>query len=131
HGPYVVDNNVFASPASLENQSQGGAYVANLFLGTVVVAAEMDRATPYHRPHSTAVAGFATIHAGDDRFIGNIFVGGPERGIYGDGAHLAGIGSVGYGTAAYDSHPPTFEEYMERLEARPPATHRRYIGVHQ
>src|SRR5690606_20598954 len=57
HGPYVVDHNVFASPVSLENFSQGGAYVANLFLGAVRLEPVVDRATPYHLPHSTKVAG--------------------------------------------------------------------------
>ena len=31
------------------------------------------RYTPYHMPHSTAVAGFMTILHGDARFYGNIF----------------------------------------------------------
>ena len=35
HGPYVVDHNIFASPASIELFSQGGAYVNNLICGTV------------------------------------------------------------------------------------------------
>ena len=35
HGPYLVDHNILASPASLELFSQGGAFVNNLVCGTV------------------------------------------------------------------------------------------------
>ena len=35
HGPFLVDHNIFASNASLESWSQGGAYVHNLVCGTV------------------------------------------------------------------------------------------------
>ena len=35
HGPYLVDHNIFGSPASLELFSQGGAFVNNLVCGTV------------------------------------------------------------------------------------------------
>ena len=55
--------------------SQGGAYVGNLITGTVLLQPVMDRATPYHVPHSTTVAGYAIIYGADDRWCGNIFVG--------------------------------------------------------
>ena len=29
-----------------------------------------ERPTPYHLPHSTQLAGYAAIHAGDDRWLG-------------------------------------------------------------
>ncbi len=32
--------------------------------------------TPYHRPHSTDVAGLAPVLAGDDQYYNNIFIGG-------------------------------------------------------
>ena len=70
HGPYVVDHNIFASNASIETICEGGAYVANLIAGTVRVESVMERATPYHRAHSTKVAGYGVIYSGDDRFIG-------------------------------------------------------------
>ena len=59
HGPYLVDNNVLASPYSLDNIAQGGAYVNNLFAGKMVQRDERNRSTQYHLPHSTKVAGFA------------------------------------------------------------------------
>ena len=46
--------------------SQGGAFVHNLVGGTVRLEQVMDRATPYHQPHSTQVAGYAAIYGGDD-----------------------------------------------------------------
>lgn len=78
HGPYVIDNNIFLSPNSLRNQSQGGAYVHNLFVGGIYMWAEPNRFTPYHYAHTTAVAGLSTIYSGDDRYYNNIFVG-PEN----------------------------------------------------
>ena len=86
HGPYLVEHNIFASPASLELFSQGGAFVNNLVCGTVFLEPVLERPTPYHVPHSTQVAGYAAIHGGDDRHIGNIFLGGDAgRGLRTDG----------------------------------------------
>jgi hypothetical protein len=53
HGPYLVEHNIFGSPASLELFSQGGAFVNNLICGTLRLEPVPDRATPYHHPHST------------------------------------------------------------------------------
>lgn len=78
HGPYIVDNNIFASAYNFDNISQGGAYVHNLCLGTMRREQVMDRATPYHYPHSTAPLGTALIFSGDDRVTKNIYVGGAE-----------------------------------------------------
>lgn len=76
HGPFVVDNNVFLSEVSLRDWSEGGAYVHNLFGGTIVSQPEPRRSTPYHKAHSTAVAGLDSTTGGDDRFYNNVFVGG-------------------------------------------------------
>ena len=86
HGPYLVEHNIFASPASLEIFSQGGAFVNNLVCGTVALEPVLERPTPYHVPHSTQVAGYAAIHGGDDRHIGNIFLGGDATQAYGASA---------------------------------------------
>ena len=83
HGPYLVDHNIFGSKVSLESWSQGGAYVNNLVCGTVWLRPVPERPTPYHSPHSTQVAGYAAIHGGDDRHIGNIFLGGDAALAYG------------------------------------------------
>ncbi|MGZ4973795.1 MAG: right-handed parallel beta-helix repeat-containing protein [Limisphaerales bacterium] len=78
HGPFVVDNNIFLSPTCVLDMSEGGAYAHNLFAGKITNRPEPDRQTPYHSPHSTAVAGFATIKGGGDRFYNNIFSGNGE-----------------------------------------------------
>lgn len=128
HGPYLVDHNVFSSPASIELFSQGGAFVNNLIAGSLRVEPVLDRATPYHRPHSTQVAGYAVVHGGDDRFIGNLFLGGDRPGY---AVPPAGKSRTGYGTAVYDGHPASFAEYRARLAARPPSDHERFLAVPQ
>ncbi len=73
HGPYVVDNNLFLSPVSIKNISQGGTYAHNLIGGKIEARSVPNRFTPYHFPHSTQVAGLMTILSGDDRFYNNMF----------------------------------------------------------
>jgi len=93
HGPFIVDNNLFLSAASLLDVSEGGAYVHNLFNGNIVSAPEPNRETPYHPAHTTAVAGLTNVKGGDCRFYNNIFVG------RGGGSAK---GSEGYGLSMYD-----------------------------
>ncbi|MBP3434850.1 MAG: right-handed parallel beta-helix repeat-containing protein [Clostridia bacterium] len=75
HGPYLIDHNVFMSQYAFDNWSQGGALVHNLFCGKIRNRTILERATPYHFPHSTAVAGYCEIYGGDDRYYNNIFAG--------------------------------------------------------
>ena len=134
HGPYIVDHNVLASPASIESFSQGGAYIGNLVAGTLRLEPVMDRATPYHAPHSTQVTGYALIHGGDDRIIGNVFLGGDADAAYGpriDGPVTDGISAPSHGTAGYDAHPSSWEEYERLLEEAKPGDHQRFIRVAQ
>lgn len=79
HGPFVVDNNLFLSEINLRDWSEGGAYVHNLFAGTIVSRAELKRSTPYHKAHSTALAGLSTTAGGDNRFYNNLF--GPKASL--------------------------------------------------
>ena len=102
HGPFMVDNNLFLSPVSLLDMSQGGAYVHNLFGGRIISRPELGRETPYHPAHSTAVAGLSTIQGGDNRFFNNIFVG-PAGG--GAGADKDPAWAGGYGLWVYDWRP--------------------------
>ncbi len=105
HGPFLVDNNLFLSPTSLLDMSEGGAYVHNLFVGKINSRPEPGRETPYHPAHSTTVAGLTTIKGGDDRFYNNIFVGA--------GANATGASffdpksqrSTGFGLWVYDTRP--------------------------
>lgn len=105
HGPYLVDNNIFTSPFSLVNAAQGGAYVHNLICGFIQHYPVLDRATPYHFPHSTEILGTAVVYGADDRWYQNIFLGGEEAG-------------VDYGTAWYDGCPVSAQEYVERVAQR-------------
>lgn len=74
HGPYVVDNNIFLSPHSLQENTDGGVYLHNIFSGNMNPLDDM-RYTPYHLNHSTQIKGFRTITQGDHRFYNNIFIG--------------------------------------------------------
>ena len=109
HGPYLVDNNIFASAYSFENMSQGGAYVHNLVLGNTLHRCVLNRSTPYHFPHSTALMGTSFIYGGDDRFYQNIFVGGADK--YGQ------TDCVFTGTEAFDGHPDSYEKYIAGIKA--------------
>lgn len=82
HGPCVVDNNIFLSNFTLDNHAQGTAYVHNLIAGVIRFSASLNRETPYHFPHSTAVAGVAPTYLGDDRLLNNLFLGVQEKAEY-------------------------------------------------
>jgi len=105
HGPHLVDNNVLGSKYSLDNHAQGGAYVNNLFAGKIILKKMLNRATPYHSPHSTEVTGYAMVYGADDRLYSNMFIGG-------DKSDLAG-------TAIYDGCTTSLEEYIEAVDANP------------
>lgn len=128
HGPYIVDGNLFASPVSVENFSQGGAYVGNLFLGSLRVFPVRDRATPYHRPHSTKIAGYAIVENGDDRFVGNVFGGEESRENY--RINFSNPKAIGFGLSAYEGFPASFEEYMDRTQATV-GDHDRFAAIPQ
>lgn len=129
HGPYVVDHNVFASRASLENFSQGGAFLNNLFCGSVSLEPVEDRPTPYHVPHSTQVAGYAAILGGDDRVMGNIFLGGELDQAY--GATKRPLQVITYGTAGYDAHPSSLSDYLALVDNPALGDHERFAHVKQ
>jgi len=74
HGPFVVDNNLFLSTTSLLSVSQGGAYAHNLFAGNFHLLGFDGRMTPFHKAHSTELAGMHNNPRGDDRYYNNLFV---------------------------------------------------------
>ncbi len=82
HGPFLVDNNIFLSPRSLLDVSQGGAYVHNLIAGEIRVNAYDARQTPFHKAHSTELAGMHDNPFGDDQFFNNVFVGRADLSVY-------------------------------------------------
>lgn len=100
HGPYIVDNNIFTADFALVNAAQGGAYIHNLCTGFISQYKVLDRATPYHFPHSTEIMGTAVVYGGDDRWMNNIFAGGK-------------LEKVCYGTSNYNGAPTSMEEYIE------------------
>lgn len=131
HGPHLVEHNILASRVSLELFSQGGAFVSNLFCGTVSLDPVVERPTPYHVPHSTQVAGYAAITGGDDRYIGNIFLGGDRDLAYAPGATRPGRRDAGYGTAGYDGHPASLEDFLALVSDPTKGDHERFAHVLQ
>jgi alpha-L-arabinofuranosidase len=102
-GPYLIDNNILTADYALDNHAQGGAYVNNLIRGKMVHRKMLDRATPYHVPHSTEVAGFAATYGGDDRFYNNIFIGDQS---------LENVG-----TSHFNGYTTSLEEYIETVHS--------------
>ena len=74
HGPILVDNNLFLSPYSVNDRSQGVAFVHNLIAGAFRIVPYDGRKTPYHKPHSTEVVALHDNPCGDHRFYNNLFV---------------------------------------------------------
>ncbi|MCM1025461.1 MAG: right-handed parallel beta-helix repeat-containing protein [Roseburia sp.] len=102
HGPYLADNNIFASEYNFDNAAQGGAYVHNLCCGLLNQYPVLDRPTPYHMPHSTQVMGSVWVYGFDDRWYQNLFAGGSEEDKF-------------YGTGRYNGAPVSLEEYLEKM----------------
>jgi hypothetical protein len=73
HGPFLIDNNLLLSRHSLNDASEGGAYVHNLIAGAIATWTDLSRQTPYHPAHTTEIAGLANIRGGDSRFFNNLF----------------------------------------------------------
>lgn len=119
HGPHLVDNNILGSRYSLDNHAQGGAYVNNLFAGKMILKKILDRATPYHYPHSTEVLGFTITHGGDDRFFKNIFAAvEPEV-------------EAELGTSVYRGYHENSDAYFAELEAGGQSDHELFFRVQQ
>jgi len=98
HGPFLINNNLLLSGKSLQDWSEGGAYVHNLFVGRVEIGLPQGRSTPYHKAHSTEVASIVSVAGGDDRFLNNLFVGV-------DSADKTKEKNACYGLANYDALP--------------------------
>ncbi len=82
HGPFLFSNNLFLSPASLQDLSQGGAYAQNLFAGSIKLLPYDSRQTPFLKPYSTAIAGLHDNPHGDNRYYNNLFVQHADLSIY-------------------------------------------------
>lgn len=104
HGPYLVDNNIFASDIMFQNFAQGGAFVNNLICGSIDTHTVPDRSTPYHFPHTTEVAGCAIVSGGDERYLNNVFAPQLSQAIIG-----------AYGLNEYLDCPASKAEYCRRI----------------
>jgi alpha-L-arabinofuranosidase len=107
HGPCLVDNNVLASPYTIDNAAQGTAFVHNLIGGSMRRITVLNRSTPYHYAHTTQVASTAVVYGGDDRFLNNLFVG--------QGEALEADSCVG--TTSYNGFPADLESYRQQVIA--------------
>lgn len=119
HGPHLADNNIFGSKESFRNAAQGGAYIHNLFCGSISRYDTLDRPTPYHYPHSTDFMGTVAVYGGDDRYYNNIFVGNTN------GADKQ------YGTEHYNGYPISMEEYIDRVTENGKGDIEAFINVRQ
>jgi len=81
HGPLLVDNNLLLSTNRIYLNSKGIAFVHNLIAGPVEQERFDARNTPFHKPHSTEVAGLHDSTNGDERFYNNLFV--PPASLHG------------------------------------------------
>ncbi len=117
HGPYIVDNNILLSAHSVRENTDGGAYLHNLFSGDIY---RMDdqRYTPYQLNHSTGVKGICTMTEGDHRFYNNIFVGRKD--------------TLKYGMVVFDeSQRPVYAENNLFLNGSSPMTNKVQDWVEQ
>jgi alpha-N-arabinofuranosidase len=87
HGPFLVANNLFLSAKSIDNNSNGGAYVHNLSTAGINVFPENNRDTPCLQPHDTATLQLHKTEVGDDRWFNNLVAGSGDLTAY-DGAKL-------------------------------------------
>ncbi len=76
HGPILFANNILLSRNAHWSNSQGVAYVHNLILGALKAGQCYDgRRTPYHKGHSTELAGRHNCPTGDIRWYNNLLGG--------------------------------------------------------
>ncbi len=119
HGPYMVDNNIFASKYNFDNVAQGGAYIQNLCMGIMRRQPVLDRSTPYHYAHTTDIAGVAFVYSGDDRLYQNIFAGNPKE------------DEEECGTLGYRGHPVSMKEYTQTVVSLGNEDHEQFNKVRQ
>ncbi len=121
HGPCLVDNNIFMSPYAFQDAAQGTAFVHNIICGYTRQYDVLERATPYHFPHSTQVLATALVHGGDNRLYNNIVLANvkppKDNWVY--------MGEI------YDPFT-TYEEYVQAIEEIGVRDdHRKYLKVEQ
>ncbi|MDR2425250.1 MAG: right-handed parallel beta-helix repeat-containing protein [Prevotellaceae bacterium] len=78
NGPFIVDNNIFASPWTIWDGGSSGLYVHNLFGGQFWVYRDKNRKIPFYHPHSTATIGQASFLSGGNAYRNNLFMQGTQ-----------------------------------------------------
>jgi len=74
HGPTLVSNNILLSKCSLLLNTNGAAFVHNIFGGIFTVCGYDGRLTPYMLPHSTFMEALHDNPGGDMQFVNNLYV---------------------------------------------------------
>jgi len=75
HGPLLIVNNILLSEkCSFLINSKSLAIVHNLIAGPISIINLDERKTPFHKAHSTEIAGLFNAPGGDHRFYNNLFV---------------------------------------------------------
>ena len=147
HGPTLIDNNMMLSDNAGKIATQGLAFVHNLIAGSFTAVGRgtdngapgmpSPRYTPYHVPHSTALAGFMSFLHGDCRFYNNIFVQQEKKKELvqfetNEADSMWNDGNLTVGTVPYDEYP-TEEEYKAEFEGfcgmGAPPSNRYYIKL--
>ncbi len=100
HGPFLIDHNLFLSRSSLRDWSQGGAYVHNLFAGSLGFRKER-RQTPYFTPHSVQDMKLSNIQFKDVRFYNNVFAGRWDLPALADSENVRDSGNLFLDRAAF------------------------------
>jgi alpha-L-arabinofuranosidase len=103
--------------------SQGGAYVHNLIAGGLTLNSFDRRLTPFHKPHSTEVAGLHDNPCGDDRFYNNLLLDRGDLSKY-DAARLpvwmnGNVYLKGAKSSKHESNPllkPEFDPAVKLVE---------------
>ncbi|MBR2474587.1 MAG: right-handed parallel beta-helix repeat-containing protein [Clostridia bacterium] len=122
HGPCTVDHNMLLSKYALEYAAQGTAFVHNLMCGVVYHYPVLDRATPYHNPHTTQIAGYAFVYGGDDRILNNIVVGHEKLSNK----------TLGYFGDCMDAYTNGMDAYLEQTRAiSVTKDHQKYFEISQ
>jgi len=82
HGPMLISNNVLLSKINVRMNARGAVFAHNVFGGKMDVLNFDSRMTPFHKPHSTDIAGMHDNPGGDVQFVNNLFVNGGDVSQY-------------------------------------------------
>ena len=121
HGPMVVANNILLSSRSVFNASHGTLFAHNLMRQVTPTRERwLERKTPYHRPHSTELAGEYDNRGGDDRFLNNLFVSGASLAYFDGLAKLpvmmeGNVFTKGTVVSKYEKEPVIAENFDPQI----------------